>query len=142
MEEKNLNNHILLVEDEKHTRFAVTLVLRMKGFRVTSVSDGTAALKIIENLKNSTDQINFLITDYQINGLNGLELISALKNKKIFIPSVLITGYGNEEILVAVRNKSDIRLLNKPFEPTDLLGVIHRHFIMNREIIEKEVTVF
>ena len=63
---------ILLVEDDKSIRLTVSEALTSEGFRVLSFKDGLTALDFITN--DSKNDVDLIILDLMLPGLNGLEL--------------------------------------------------------------------
>jgi DNA-binding NtrC family response regulator len=123
--------HILIAEDEPHTRFTLSLVLRKSGYNVTTADDGRTALKIIEERLHTPYSINLLITDIQMAGLNGVDLISELEKVEIVLPVLVITGYGHEEKVLELKQKENISIIDKPFAPADLIRGIRQIFSGN-----------
>jgi DNA-binding NtrC family response regulator len=113
--------HILLADDEKHTRFGLSLVLKRAGFRVTAVSDGIEAFSRIIEMLDMGDTIDLLVVDVQMPALTGMELVSELEKQHKCLPVLMITGYENREMLERLMHKKCVMCLEKPFEPERLL---------------------
>lgn len=113
--------HIFLVEDELHLRSTLTLILRKSGFRVTSVEDGSEALKQMEELKRESQIIDLLVTDIQMPGLTGIQIIDGMKRMGLNIPCLVITGYGNKDTVIELMRKGCSEYLDKPFDPEEFL---------------------
>lgn len=62
-------------------------------FDIVSLEDSTNALEKIEN-----DRFDAVITDYDMPGMNGLELLSKIKKRWDFLPVIFYTGQGNEQV--------------------------------------------
>ena len=115
-------SHILIAEDETHTRFTLSLILRKTGYKVTATDNGHEALEIIEDHKNTNYPIALLITDVQMAGLNGVDLIEEMEKKKMVIPILVITGYGYEEKVYELSQRENIECIDKPFDPQELVS--------------------
>ncbi len=122
--------HILVAEDEMNSRLALTIVLTRAGYEVTTVEDGERALERIVALKKSGRPVDFLLTDWGMPGLTGSELMEALSNMNIDLPTLVITGYDDRKHIIDPMKKNAIEYLTKPFE---------HHTLINRiaELMEK-----
>lgn len=113
--------HILVVEDEAQTRFSVSLILKKNGYKVTTATNGLDAFEMIDKLKASNNPVDLLLTDIQLPGLTGLELIERLANLKLSLPTIVITGYGDKEMVIKLMRSGCAEYIDKPFEPEDLV---------------------
>ncbi|MBF0550116.1 MAG: SpoIIE family protein phosphatase [Deltaproteobacteria bacterium] len=113
--------HILVAEDEKTTNITISFVLRQAGYRVTSIENGQEALDQIVKLKDSPDRVDFLVSDIQMPGLTGLQLIDRLEEMKIAIPILVLTGFGDKDIVIELMRKGVSEYLDKPFESGELV---------------------
>ena len=75
---------ILLVEDDKSIRLTVSESLKGEGFRVLSFKDGLTALDFISN--DSKNDVDLIILDLMLPGLNGLELCRKIRNEENIHP--------------------------------------------------------
>ena len=119
-------NHIIVAEDENHTRHTMRLILKKAGYRVTTVEDGHEALqKILDNIE-AFEEFDLLITDVQMPELSGVELIRELAKQNIDIPILIITGYGDRKEYADAVGAMCVGCIEKPFEPKDLLECVDR----------------
>jgi len=116
-------NCILIAEDEKHTRLALALVLRQAGFSVLLADNGRDALEKIL-AQNNKRTISLIITDFRMPRLDGLGLIDKLHEAGIIIPVMVITGYGDNEMMQQLRNRGCLAYIDKPFIPEELLSQV------------------
>ncbi len=123
---------ILVAEDDGGARNGLRLFLRLQGFEVTTVSNGTEALAACEG-----QEFDLIITDYLMPGINGMILLSQLREKQIKTPVILVGGtistFGAKEIL---RERDFAAVLPKPFDVEDL-GLTIRA-ILAQEAFKKE----
>ena len=75
------DSKILLVEDDKSIRLTVSETLNSEGFRVLSFKDGLTALDFISN--DSKNDVDLIILDLMLPGLNGLELCRKIRNEEV-----------------------------------------------------------
>lgn len=87
---------ILVVDDSALERLMVGHVLRQDSrFIVTAVNGGQEALEY-----TAVHRPNLVVTDLRMPGMNGLELIENLRSAGQYIPVVLMTSFGSEELVV------------------------------------------
>ncbi len=103
---------VLIVDDDKNMLQSLRLGLeRYKDrFSVITSSNGVAA---IEALKK--ESISVVVADVKMPRMDGLSLLSHLRENYPDIPVIIITGYGTEEMEQFVREKGAFDFLNKPF---------------------------
>ncbi|MEW6500184.1 MAG: response regulator [Thermodesulfobacteriota bacterium] len=110
---------ILIAEDEKHIRLALSLLLRQQGYEVEMAADGGEAFRRLSH--PDAPPFHLLITDLQMPELDGLELIDRLTARKITIPVIVITGYGNRLVADMALSRHCAAYLDKPFQPAEIL---------------------
>jgi PAS domain S-box-containing protein len=108
---------VLIVEDNDLVRRALEMTLQGLGHRVLALPDAAAALEIL----SGSGDVDVLITDYAMEGMNGVELIHAARSLRPKLPVVLITGYAD-----LTEDMDDIVLLHKPFQAGDLVSNLQR----------------
>jgi len=113
--------HVLIADDEKHTYFALSLILRRSGFKVTAVDCGKEALKKITEIMENRESLDLLIIDIQMPGLTGFEIIEEIERRNFFIPVLVVSGYKYNDKLNGLVQKTCVGYLEKPFEPDELL---------------------
>ena len=110
---------ILVVDDEQHIRTICSEILRRKSFQVTTFSNAQDALKATR-----TEAFDLLLTDISMPGMDGLELLHAIKEIHKEITSVAMTGFGTVENVVQCLHLGIHGFLVKPFTSTDLIQTI------------------
>ncbi len=83
---------ILLVDDHSSARNSIQRVLHHAGYRVLPASSGKRALKVFAE---SPDDVDLLIADCMMPGMNGRELAEKLRRQKPELKVILISGYHN-----------------------------------------------
>jgi len=116
--------HILIIDDEESTCKAVSRVLKIENFDVTFLTDGEKGFDFIFKNKNNDKKTDILITDIQMPGMNGIELINKLDENEIDIPIIVITAHYEKELIKEFQNTAKIKFLEKPFGSIDLLKII------------------
>jgi len=100
---------ILIVEDDEFSRGAMEKLLQSSGYEVESSSNGEEALKSLNE-----KYFDILITDLQMPGVDGFELIQKAKVIQPNLKTEIITGFVNEETEGRVKAKEIDGLFQKP----------------------------
>jgi DNA-binding NtrC family response regulator len=80
---------ILFVDDHQVLANLSCEILEMQGYRAVSAYDGEDALRKFEE-----DEFDILVTDFRMDGMNGVELARKVHEKHPQVPVILVTGYG------------------------------------------------
>lgn len=116
--------NILLVEDSKAIRSMIRVSLEESGgFYVVETGNGFEALKTLP-----TRRFDLIITDINMPDINGLELVSFLKNHPVYraIPIMVISTESTEEDRRRAAALGAEEYLVKPFEAGDLVEKLRR----------------
>ncbi len=115
---------ILIVDDEPDLLRLLedSIALNCKQCEVVPVSNGYAAL---EQLERQT--FDLILTDYQMPGMNGLELASMVYQKSPGTPVVLVTAHRNSFWLQQeARSRDLVGFLQKPFTLAHIRELLER----------------
>lgn len=110
---------IFVIDDEKDIVKIVQYHLRKEGFEVVKAYSGGSALDIID----STNNLNLIILDIMLPGMNGLEICKKLKmnDKSKNIPIIFLTVKSDEaDIIKGLKTGAD-DYITKPFSPKILV---------------------
>jgi DNA-binding NtrC family response regulator len=113
---------ILVVEDEKAIRLALSGLLRRAGYEVETVENGEAALEGLGD-----EVFDLVITDLALgDGCSGMDVLTAVKEARPETAVVMITAHGTEKLAVqAIKNGAD-DYVPKPFDNDELRVVVAR----------------
>ena len=112
---------ILIVEDEDELRNAVRRTLEFNGYEVVTVSEGSQAIKAIQD-----ELPDLVLTDIFMPGMEGLETIRALSSSYPDLPIVVMTGSLDPLFIDMSLRFGAVHGLNKPFSTDELLLVIEQ----------------
>lgn len=114
---------ILVIDDNSNSLQSLCLVLKDIGHEPRGVEDPLRALETARQ-----EFFPLIITDIRMPGMDGLELLSALKNDPATSGSdvVLITGHGDMATAVEALRKGAYDYLNKPINARELAAVVDR----------------
>ncbi len=110
---------VLVVDDNNFFRKMEALLLEKAGFKVLTAADGREAFAIFEAAGGEIDAI---VTDLVMPGLNGLELASLIHQLDSEIPIVLVSGSEGEECLTYPHRFNLQGAFQKPVNPADLVA--------------------
>jgi len=112
---------VLLVDDDPGVRFALTEVLRDRGYVVVSVGSGAQALA-------SLTGVDVVVTDLSMPGMDGLELTSRICRTRPELPVILLTAHGSEAVGRLATANGACGCLSKPFD-IDEIGRVIEHVV-------------
>ncbi len=108
---------VLLVEDEDAVRAIACEALSRRGYRVLAAVDGPSALELA---RARAGEIDLLLTDVVMPGMNGRELAEALTRESPALRVLFMSGYTDDEVLLRGVSADAVALLGKPFTPDRL----------------------
>ncbi|MCP4340542.1 MAG: PAS domain S-box protein [Desulfobulbaceae bacterium] len=103
---------VLLVDDDEIVLDITRMMLTALGFEVLSASGGIEAVEIFQQHK---DVIRFVLTDFAMPHLNGLETLTALRQIAPGIPVILASGYSEEQVIDGTHSERPQAFLAKPY---------------------------
>lgn len=110
---------VLIVDDEEELVAALVERLELRGVPVTGVTSGQRALAVVEE-----QDFDLVLIDLKMPGLDGLEVIRAMKHLRPDLRFVLLTGHGAKENEDAARRVGAMECLLKPVKLERLLKII------------------
>jgi two-component system response regulator FlrC len=119
---------VLVVEDDAALREALTDTLRAAGIAALSAEDAPGALRLLEK-----PEVVLVISDVQMPGPDGYELLSIVKRRRPDVPVVLMTAYGTVAKAVASMQGGATDYIVKPFEAQALIDMARRQ-LANRVV--------
>ncbi len=111
---------ILFVDDDAMLRHLATNILETSGYRVRQARDGAEALAIIA----SGDDISLVITDLQMPGIDGTELVHRLRGNRqtAILPVIVLTGSDQQDTEVRLMDAGADDYIRKPIDPPRFLA--------------------
>ncbi|HPJ97300.1 MAG TPA: sigma-54 dependent transcriptional regulator [Syntrophales bacterium] len=134
---KKLN--ILVVEDGKSQREMLRDFLKSEGHAVMEAADGETALQHVRN-----HHFDLLLLDYRMPGMDGMDVLKAVKAINPEIDVVIITAHGTIETAVEAMKAGALDYIMKPLEFDELLILVdrvaeRRNLIRENELLRKEL---
>lgn len=128
--------HILIAEDEEVVRESLKGLLTLSGYQVTAAKDGRQAMELVLEQDKTHLPFDLLITDMMMPGMTGNQLIHRLRELKIDLPILVITGYGTKEMLIELIESGVEDFLEKPFTRKTVCTKIEKVLERRKELLE------
>jgi signal transduction histidine kinase/ActR/RegA family two-component response regulator len=112
---------ILVVEDESDVRSYLVETLQDLNYRVREAPDGASALALLES---DQSQIDLLLTDIVMPGINGRQLADELSDRQPGLKVLFMTGYSRDAIVHHGRLDVGVSMLQKPLSQATLAAKI------------------
>ncbi|MFN0205030.1 MAG: response regulator [Planctomycetota bacterium] len=115
---------ILIVDDSRAMRAILLRTLRQAGFEshtILEAGDGTEAMLRIRESKP-----DLILSDMNMPGVTGIELLQKLQTENIDIPLGFITSESSQEAQAAAADAGARFFITKPFSPERLQTVLSR----------------
>ncbi|HEY2481393.1 MAG TPA: response regulator [Caulobacteraceae bacterium] len=114
---ENTAGILILVDDDASVLSALKFAFEVEGFDVRAYADGESLLS-----ETHIPEFGCLILDYKLPGLNGLQLLSRLRSRRVTLPAVLITT--PEPAVVAKAAAAGVPIVEKPLLTSALLDTV------------------
>ncbi|MCH8019756.1 sigma-54-dependent Fis family transcriptional regulator [candidate division KSB1 bacterium] len=135
----NVKYQILIADDEPSITVGLSELLELEGYETTTVNDGKEALKQIEE-----KTFHIALLDLVMPGLDGLQILSAIKKTGLSTTVIMISGKGNTEATVKAIKSGAYDYLDKPVDPNRLRTIIakaleHQSLVKKNKELEQKV---
>jgi len=114
---------VLLIDDDASLRRVTEYALHSAGFQVLSAADGKQGLVSFQS-----DQPQVVITDIQMPGMTGYEVLQQIKADRPETLVIVITAYSSVEKAVEAMKQGAYDYLSKPFSRDELVMVVEKAF--------------
>jgi DNA-binding NtrC family response regulator len=113
-------NRVLVVDDEKNQRELYQMILEDAGYEVQTAASGQAALRAYEE-----SDVDLVLTDYNMAGMDGLALLKELVARDPSIIVVMITAFGSVDSVKDALRSGAYDYLEKPVDQETLLRTVN-----------------
>ncbi|HTY37422.1 MAG TPA: response regulator [Bacteroidota bacterium] len=136
---QNSDIHIVIAEDEERLLDSMVFMLKRKGYRVSRAGTGAHALAIISRSHADGHPVDLLITDQQMPCMDGEALIKAIRKFDRTMRILVVTGFGDKDLVVRLMRLGCRDFIDKPFGLVDLEqhveGLLEENHL---ELVERE----
>ena len=119
---------ILLVDDEQELLRTASYILRSNQYEVDKALDGEEGLEKIERARREKKSYQLIITDIQMPKMTGKEMIGLLRKENIDTPVLVMTSYGDKDLLKELLHLNRIEYIDKPFNQIDFIHLVSKIF--------------
>jgi len=118
---------VLIVDDEKSMCQFLSIMLRKEGYHVATVYNGK---KAIEEIRKS--RFDVVLTDIKMSGMDGIEVLTQIKNVDPSIPVIIMTAYASQKTAIEAVNRGAFHYLIKHAKNDEIKMVIRNALDMRR----------
>ncbi|MDR0289912.1 MAG: sigma-54 dependent transcriptional regulator [Treponema sp.] len=123
---------LLIVDDEKNIREGLAASLEMDGYHTVCAADGEEGWKLF-----GKGDIDLVITDLRMPGMDGEELLRRILAESPGLPVIILTGHGTVENAVNAMREGAWDFLTKPVN-LDRLSLLVKRALENRELVLRQ----
>ena len=120
---------ILIVDDEEGVRMSLKKVLQRDGYEILLAENGTQAIELVRQQLN---EIETVISDFKMPGLDGLETLTEIGKLNPEIIRIILTGYATLDRAIDSVNSGIDGFLAKPFDNNEIRLKIKEFHVKKR----------
>ena len=128
MSHSDMDNTVLIVDDDSSIRWVLARALSNAQFKVLSCDNGQQAISMIESARPQ-----LVITDIQMSGMDGLELLASINQQWPDLPVIMITAYADTDLATKTHELGAFDYLPKPFDINHVIKLCQRAVDSKRE---------
>lgn len=113
---------ILIVDDQYGIRILLNEVLKKEGYQTLQAANGPEAIQLAK--ENVPDLV---LLDMKIPGMDGIEILKRMKAENPNIRAIIMTAYGELDMIQEAKNIGAIMHVPKPFDIDDIRQTIREH---------------
>ncbi|MGD8266562.1 MAG: sigma-54 dependent transcriptional regulator [Desulfobacterales bacterium] len=130
---------ILVVDDEKNYTAVLSVVLQEEGYETLTANSAAEALATLK-----IEDVDLVITDMKMPGIDGLELLGRVKRQWPDIPVIMMTAHGTVDKAVEAMQKGAYTFILKPFDNERLViysqkAIEHHRVVKENRRLQTEV---
>lgn len=114
-----MTTKILIVDDSTINNILLQNYLEARGYDVLTALNGNEALQLIER-----ESVDIMLLDMMMPGLNGLDVLSILEKKNIYIPTIIISAFVDSKYKAEALKLGALEYMDKPLNFNGLLQSI------------------
>ena len=122
---------ILVVDDEPNYLIVLSELLKDEGFEVFTAASGIDGLAIVDEV-----DLDIVVTDMQMPGMDGMQFLQEVKGRQADLPVIVITAFAEVDKAVRAMQAGAFSYLAKPFSNDELIITLKKaghHYSLIRE---------
>ena len=132
---------ILIVDDEKNMRWAISRALEKEGYEILQASNGQEGIEAFERHRPDV-----MLLDLKMPVMDGMEALKAIRETNTTTPVLMLTAHGTMETAIEAMKRGAMDYLSKPFDVEELKVQIRKALHVNeleeQVVYLKETTAF
>src|SRR5512136_1071080 len=120
---------ILVVDDDQSSRELLSKILSSEGHRVTELSDGSEAIRLLEG----GEPPDLVVSDIRMAEVDGLQVIDAYRQRSPDTPVILVTAFGNVDGALEAIRRGALDYISKPYD-VDAIKLVVARALHQREL--------
>ena len=108
-----------VVDDDEAMRDSMAFLLRAENFQVRTYADATDFLNALPQIKGGC-----VVTDVRMPGMSGIELLQRLRELKVSVPVIVVSGHGDVPLAVEAMKTGALDFIEKPFDDNVFLRAV------------------
>ena len=113
------NATVHVIDDDDAARHSLAFLLQASKLAVKTYESATAFLDVASTVKSGC-----IITDVRMPEISGIELLRRLKELKVVVPVIVMTGHGDVPLAVEAMKIGAVEFLEKPFDDEVMLSAV------------------
>ena len=110
---------VYAIDDDEAVRQSLEFLLKTAGIAVRSFDSAKAFLEILPQIRSGC-----IVTDVRMPEVTGIDLLRRVKELKIDVPVIVITGHGDVALAVDAMKMGAVDFLEKPFDDDLLISAV------------------
>lgn len=120
---------IYVVDDDEPALNSLSLLLTTEGYAVRSHESARTFLDAIKQ-----NERGCVITDARMPGMSGLDLLAVMKERRVSMPVIVVTGHGDVHLAVEAMKRGAIDFFEKPLDGRALLASVRSALMSENDI--------
>lgn len=112
---------VFVIDDDAAARESLQAMVKSRGYEVRGFASAEEFLD-----KYAPDWVGCIVTDVRMPGMSGIEFLHRLKEKKVSLPVIVITGYADVPMAVQAMKAGAATFLEKPCQDQELASNIEQ----------------
>jgi DNA-binding NtrC family response regulator len=134
MKGEEIRPQLMIVDDDREMCATVSDFFSREGFDVSCAHTASEALSsLLEN-----QDLDVVVTDLRMPGMDGMELLKAIKARRPDLPVILVTAFGSIEVAIEATKAGAFYFITKPFKLRELQTLVTKACEQRRLILENE----
>lgn len=120
-----MGNKLLIVDDQYGIRILLNEVFQREGYTTFQASNGVQALEIVQK-----HQPDLVLLDMKIPGMDGIEILKRIKEINPDIQVIIMTAYGELDMIQETRELGAVMHFAKPFDIDDMRDAVRKYIAL------------